>query len=398
MILLFVVIYLSHSSMGTVFFMGPKVSAYIVFSIVIASFFYSALFIRKSINVKAFLVTLLLCCNIFATMCLNQDFTNGYYVISMCILVAFFISSIFNKEFFLNSYINILVFLATYSLIATYIFLPAVEQFNISLPFYVNSHGIKYYNMVFATPISHWKFYRNTGIFLEPGMYQVFLSYALIFEVFLVRHNVRRFNVIILSLASLSTFSPVAYLQFVLLLIAYLIRRQKSQKINKGKVFMVICIMTIALAIFINMVPSFQYSFIQGLDKLLNKESSYQGRTGAIIANIKSAFESPLLGKGISFGFQSTLDSYLEKITIHNTSSSTVFFMVFGIGFALIISLLQFFSVYKKENGLIVTMLVFLSIMIAVNSQLLLYNQLFYILTFVCLMEGYNNRGMSKEF
>lgn len=369
------------------FFLEPSLWNIIIF-ILISIITIFSLFLFKGIllNIKNLLIVLVLLINIYLTALFNSDFRNGYLVITMCIIGAYFISTIYRQDEFIENYIKILVFLSVYSIIATYIIVPIATQFMI-FPSIINEHGVIYLNMGFATPIVNSGFYRNTGLYIEPGMFQVFLTYALIFELFLVNRKIKFFNTLALSLGSITTFSPVGYIALLLLIIAYFINNKERKTVkNIKKTILSFVLIIFLLFLFIIKVPNVYDAALSGINKLVNKESSYQGRTASIIANIESGFESPIIGKGISYGFESTIENFLGTVTTHNTSTSTVYFMIFGIFFIIIILYLHAMVIFSKKRNLISSILIFVASLIAVNSQLLIYDQVFYLLLFVCFM------------
>lgn len=385
-LVLFVIICLSHSSMVPVFLNASTYCTYIVFSLASVSFIVSAMIYKRPISKTSVLIAIVLLANIFMTMLFNQDFRHGYYVVTMCIMTGLFISTVFEKLEFLNAYVTILVILAAFSLIATYILLPLTRYLGLTLPVHVNTNGVVYYNMGLATPILYPVIPRNTGIFLEPGMFQVFLSFALIFELFLVERDPKTFNIIVLALTSITTFSPVAYLQTVMLVVAFIARPKESGKSQSAKELIGIGLVLVATVLLVRHVPGFEESLAQGYYKLLHKQGSYQGRMGSIIANIKSGIESPFVGKGLTYGFQSTIEDWLGNITVHDTSTSTALFMIFGVSFPTIMLLLQYRLLSSNIGRVGLSIFVFAVSLISINAQLLIYNEIFYIIMFSIFM------------
>lgn len=382
-------IYFSHSSMGSVFSVG-QINGHIITTGLIGLIFAWKLFTKKAIKYRIcnVFIVLVLIINILVTMAFNDDFTNGYYIIILALTSAFIFSGLYTRDEFVDNYTKIFVFLSAYSLIATYVLMPIFTTMGLNLITHTNVNGIQYINMVFATPIRHFAFYRNTGLFIEPGMYQVFLSFALIFELFLVRRETKLFNVFVIVLTSISTFSPTAYLQILLIIFAYLFTEKNILKYKKAKSLLRIAVIFIIISsVVFTFVPNASKAALYGIDKMINKESSYQVRVGSIIANIVSGIESPIYGKGISFGFQNTLDKYLGQISIHNTSTSTVMFMLFGIVFSVLFLYLQYKTTTLGLKKMSTKIVLFMASLIAVNAQLLLYDQMFYIILFSGLMK-----------
>lgn len=385
-IVLFVIIYLSHSSMGSIFYLGGSPARILIFCVQVIFAIYVLLNNKYKLNIKHISILLILIINIIVTMLMNQDFTNGYFALMMSLSGGFLFHIIYSKQHFYNDYIRIMVILSIYSIFSTYLLVPFRSQLSISFPSYVNENGILYLNTFLATPIVNYGFNRNTGIYLEPGMFQVFLSFALMFELFLVNRKIKIKNVISIVIASILTFSPVALIQNTMFLLIYLINKKKLV-FNKDtkKIFVSVFLLIFIIGILFNINSELKDSLEVTFRRLIHRESSYQGRTASILSNIKSGLDSPIYGKGIVNGFESTREVYLGSVTKHNTSTSTVFFMLFGFIFGFIIAILQYFSL-RNPRRLLVSVLVFITSLIAVNGQLLIYDQIYYMIIFSALM------------
>ncbi len=388
-LLIFFMVYFSNSSMASVLYLNSKIINIGYFLLIVTVMFYMVISHKiNGVNKKSTLILIVMFINIFLTMLFNQDYTYGYYVVIMSLMGAYCISNIFNRQDFYEIYIKVIVFISVFSLISTYVIIPFFSFIMNTLPTYTNENNVTYLNMFFSMPIINDGFYRNNGIYLEPGMYQVFLTFGLIAELMLINRRAKALNITSILIALITTFSPAAYIQTLILLFAFIINKDNKPLFRENKEFIISILITlIILYVMFTLSPNAFGSFINGFYKFKYKESSYQGRTASIWANLKIGIENPILGCGISNGFKSIFENYLGNITSHNTSTTTVLFSIFGVCFPLMITYMQFKIAFIKKNKLISNILVFIVMVLSINSQLLIYNQMFYIYYFSCFME-----------
>jgi hypothetical protein len=164
---------------------------------------------------------------------------------------------------------------------------------------------------------------------------------------------------VIFSIAIISTFSTPGIFFLIVTLILFLFENRKKQFIN---ILKLLGILFLGFVILSFITPSLTHDFMGALEKFLGQGNSYQGRTGAILGNIFAWAESPILGNGVTKGVSLAGELFLEQFNVHNTSTTTSFLAIYGVFFSKII--------------LVVILL------ISLNSQRLIYDQLYYILVF----------------
>lgn len=405
-ILVFFVMYFSFQSMGSRIYKVSNIIPIIYFISIIIYFIhcqFKKIKFNKSIkfNAESIIVYNVLLINIVITMLINQDFTQGYYVLVMSLTSGLLFSTLINKEDFYDIYVNIIVFISVFSLICTYAVIPILGFIKQWFPIFINEHGVEYINLLFATPIINEGFYRNVGIYSEPGMFQVFITFALISELFLINRKINVKKVVILLISMISTFSPAAYTQVAIILFGYCIKRKDVKtKINSKKLVKAILFLSIIILLLINVFPETRIFFIDSIDKLFKEGSSLEGRSAAIIANILAGLKNPFSGLGITGGFEYVHNVFLTNITDSNTSTTTAIFLVFGIIAIISITYLQIKLIFSSKSGFICNFIVFLAFLMSINSQLLIYDQMFYIICFSGFMKSsdkYNKDVNTKE-
>src|SRR5690606_25761460 len=94
---------------------------------------------------------------------------------------------------------------------------------------------------------------------------------------------------------------------------------------KKSKKRLIIFFVTfiIGISIFFFSSEVFSNLFMGSVEKLTNKESSYQGRIVAVLANFNIWIENPLFGSGVNAlveSVESGMQSNFSYSTSHNTS------------------------------------------------------------------------------
>ena len=124
--------------------------------------------------------------------------------------------------------------------------------------------------------------YRNYGIFWEPGAFQIFLNYGIIYELFCDKRKGKTIRIIALLTALITTFSTTGYISLCLILMAFFIESK-----NNNRILPILCLIPVAFFIFSN---SESYYWDNIWNKLGNR-----GNSGSS-ANIRlAAFYSPFI-------------------------------------------------------------------------------------------------------
>lgn len=154
---------------------------------------------------------------------------NGYFGNIILLLSAFFLASQITFEKFKTTYINILMVIALYSLIM-YVF-------------GIMFHLYRYATVINNMPVLGLYNYadnslgRNSGIFWEPGAYQIYLNFAILF---LVDKDNNKFSkkdkmsIILFIISVLTTMSTTGYILLSCIMISFILHRySKTNTIHK---------------------------------------------------------------------------------------------------------------------------------------------------------------------
>lgn len=394
-----ILIYFNNETFPSVFFKGPGQSIFYLFFILVVFFFFNVFIKKEKLNKYSTYASFVLITLIFITMLLNQDFSGGYFKVINCILIGYFFSHLISLREFTASYVRVMLILALYSLVVTYIIRPLTFSMPSSLaPIITNTAGVSFIDMRLSVVVNDINYFRNFGIFREAGVYQVFLNFALIFELFFKKTKVNIFTVIVLFLTIISTFSTPGYIAALIILFAFFISPSKKSmpldvSIKKNKRIIassLIIIIIISFFIFL-FNDNFKEMVLGTFDKVSEDNSSFQGRTVAIWVNLVVWISNPFFGSGINSLISTTLELLKNNSsysTSHNTSTIGALLVVFGSFFTIIFIYYLFKLLNKSKYGKITGIISFLAIMISINTQLLIYNEILYtIIVFGMLKE-----------
>lgn len=128
---------------------------------------------------------------------------------------------------FIHSYDDVLYFLSVVSLLIhfTAVLFPGVIQ---KLPLVVNLAHNEYHNAFFSLVHNlefEWGYIRNYGIFREPGVFQTYLIFGLLLQMYYFKRWNRE---LVYVVTLLSTYSTAGYIGLALLIVLFFIERKKS--------------------------------------------------------------------------------------------------------------------------------------------------------------------------
>lgn len=216
------------------------------------------------------------------------------------------------------------------------------------LPFtFVNEEhrftGTFYYTISFVNNQSP----RNAGMFWEPGLFQLYLNYALLMIVLdsenLIKNKVPKF--ILFSLTLLTTMSSMGFFCYIFIFLTLIVNRHKGS--NK-KLFKVIGV----FLIFFVLIES-AGQVIQG--KLFNEKSSFGSRYDDAIVSLAVVKDNPFLGVGPVSDHVDTYKKYsmiqgrltnYRYVTLARSNGLGLFMMKFGIP----VTLFFLYLIYKRNK------------------------------------------------
>lgn len=259
----------------------------------------------------------------------------SYIQVMMILCACFFMASTLTLKKFKYLFVNIIVILAVYSLFVFFLalFLGRSNIQTIQVGGFRSFMGMNYTYQGGRL--------RNSGLFWEPGAYQIFLNFALLImtsELGSSKESIRKnyySKIFILSVAVLSTYSTTGYFMLALNLIVFL-RNIWGSLNRRNRLIVLLPIGMIVLAGIMMLVSSAVVT-----DKIDVENRSYWLRTNDFKNSIPIITQRPILGYGYlsslantaykNYSFFYTAGSYINSVGLFSTIIS------FGIPYVIVL-------------------------------------------------------------
>lgn len=215
----------------------------------------------------------------------------------------------------LDKSLRIVYFLSVCSIVVTtlYMFIPSVFVY---FPTISNYADVTFYNLYISVVFASVDVIRNTGIFREPGVFMIYLTFALMLELFFFKKRDIR-NIIVFVIALLLTKSTAGYIiTFLLLGFKYLF----YSKLKYLPFFFVII-----LCFVIFLFPHIEEEVFSKLDEDNYNYLSTLSRISSVVLPIQMWLDNPFYGIGLGH-FSSLYSIYAMKefgMDFRSDSSST---------------------------------------------------------------------------
>ena len=227
------------------------------------------------------------------------------------------VAVIYNKDKIFDRLVKTIVFLAVCSLILWLFSIVMPNIYNTMIPRYetqmtyrIYSDSINYQEInygargLFLYTLREVDLSRNSGIFTEPGIYQMVLNLGIFIILFLNKFlDSKKTNgmLVVLILTLCTTQSTTGFIGLIMIVIFYLFSRTKEKKLfNKSKMVIAILCLLLVLLIDYNIRGSESIVHIAILNKLFSKgtfslvdNASSAARVGTIFLSIRSILKHP---------------------------------------------------------------------------------------------------------
>ena len=248
------------------------------------------------------------------------------------VVSSYLVIQSFTYKDFLKKYTDCIMVIALFSIIIYFLYKVVPGAFSIFPRHLWRNHSVLFVNLwLSVVPVGMQDYFRNFGIFYEPGIFQFYLNTALLIELFLNK-KIKVFRVLVLTVAVITTLSTNGYISIVLVFFAYglsvILGSKNRNKIHRKIGFL--ALLSVIAIIFVILIDKGVIGSRVFMKFSSTKTSgSYYDRTNAISYAISKIFQNPLLGvaaRGIE-------DSYNVTFTPLN------WMMLYGIvieGYALV--------------------------------------------------------------
>ena len=382
-LLLFIIIFISND---TLTFGTNEDNKYIIFKYIVYFLLTFFLLIKSNIKIitlKSTLYLYLIIISIFLTSLIHLDFRGGYVYQIWIVFLSFLIakslnieefSVMFNRFIFILSIISILVFIVAISF----------DWLLDYVPVHVNVIGVEFRNLYIAAVYKGVGLIRNTSIFREPGVFMIYLLLGIIFELF-YSAKINKKHIFIFFIALFTTFSTAAFIILFLVVIGYLLKRDKINFIkNKSTIIFFVVIVILILSFY----PEIYLRIFSKLDSESVSYGSLTARVASIVVNFYIFVINPVVGCGLS-NYGDLFTTYSMQhfgIPLNAAGQSTNSFMsifaTYGFLYGSII-IYSFLSLTKKfSKNVFIQIILFLSLMMMFSNEDMRYSLLFCTLFF----------------
>ena len=385
-IFLFVLLVLSRNTLFTSTILGFGVSQVTMFALVGVTGIWFLLVNRNNLKAivldRRILAALAFSVILLLPMVCKGDWQTMYFSVLLCLYVAVFLSYLASMEKIARYFVVFMTCLGAYSILAEYVLAAMVDAGWFRVPVVVYHESRSFYSFGLAFTVIKNNYFRNYGIFREPGIYQFFLILALYLNNDQISwEKSRRQWVIngILALAMVSTFSTGGVIELCLLA-AVIFFEKKLYRDKRILAAVAVCgLLGIgALVVIILQKGALYRTLFTMVEKLFVINDSSGSRYEAILVDLDIFLHNPLLGGR----FAETLNAVK-----HNTSSTLLLYAVYGIGGGTLHVAGFTALVWKKDRSFLVNGLLVLILLMAVNTQNFTTDVFFWLFPTMALME-----------
>ena len=329
---------------------------------------------KDCLKVKPALFSIILILLVTVALIIDGSFTNGYMLLIMGIVNGTIIALFIPFKRFSELFIKISFFMSVASLLFTYLLKPLLRFAPFLFVKVTNSAGISFYDAHICYVNTAPRFFRNYGIFREPGVFAIILCFSIALVLFANPESFSRKKTYIyigvFAVALISTFSTTGYVAALMIVLTALISRN-NRTVSRGTILMIF-VFVVLIAVYLFFFENMENPF-EKFDSSSKSYSSYEYRIETIINGISVSFMQPI-GYGLQKGI-SALQNANSLKTYHNTSTWISMSVYLGIPYFLLCAV-AFFEFFRKKAG---SMLLFLPFFLLLSGEALVYNSLIYV-------------------
>lgn len=329
------------------------------------------------INKKAGFAFLLIFVSVLLTVIVNNYFTQGYTFYLLGMLLGLIVVSYFPFDIFVTYFIKIMFFSSCLSLFLYFLYI-IYPTYVIRFPTITNSAGNEYFNLIFSVfPKKLSLDIRNYSFFREPGIYAMYLCFALLLILFcdsakMQLKKVRYSIVFIISI--LTTLSTAGYLFLFSIIFLFLLLRNKFLTV----LFLLVSVLLFGLVLIDTPFDKFNSDSLAYMSTL--------SRISSAILPLYIIIVNPFTGVGLD-SFVSLYETYSytlfsENFSASGTSTNTILniMAIFGIPIGLAITYLVYLFTKNVTKNRFLSSSIFIVLIMMLSTQELRYSFLFTII------------------
>ncbi|ARD43585.1 hypothetical protein [Colwellia sp. PAMC 21821] len=303
-------------------------------------------------------------------------------VLLLRIFIAIYVVHILDFRKFSIVYTKIILFISMISLFSFFIIYLNIPSL---LPDFIGTDERPLRNFLFfGVPDNFVKYdiYRNSGLWWEPGAFQLFINIAFMFT--LINHMMTKKLYVLFGIAIISTLSTTGVLVYILLSSIYW--REVIRNSN-NKLLYILVVSLLSVIVVIIAVPFLLIKF--GAGNIAEESVSFLSRYYDFIISFNMLKDNLFLGYGygsqienaIPYGIQLMGISKYELINPTGSDGLTMFIAQCGI-FSLIFLFPFLFPKYGQTQNIINRTLIAISLIIMFNTENFTFLLIFSLLTF----------------
>lgn len=323
---------------------------------------------------------------VLGPMVIKQDWQIMYFSILFCWFFAIFLTYFTTLEDAGRYYVLIMAMLSVFSLIGMFLLKPLVNAGVLPAVRFDSPGGWHMFNFgltfIVDKNIHMDDAMRAFGIFREPGLFQFFLFVAIQLNNYTVRWE-KQWQMwavdVVLFAALLTTFATGGVLALALYIVflffdkgLYLDRRMRLLAM------VLAAAAVIFLAVALAQDGTWAYELVGMVEKVFKKTDSYTARLDSIVADARLFLSSPLYGAGLSEVMYSVPN---------NTTTSAIFFAVFGILGGCVHVLSWVALAWKKERHWLANLVLLVILFIPFNTQNVVHDMFFWLFPIMALAQ-----------
>ena len=306
------------------------------------------LYINKRLGILLFFLTIYL----ISFLIYSEDAVNirGYISLLMRVVSSYIFCCSLDVQTFEHTFHRLIYVIAVYSLICYMI--GQIGDISGLITMYEDR-----YPMFFLYNFVGYQIHRNSGIFWEPGAYQLFLNLALFFNISEQGYTLKKiinFENIILVLSVLSTLSTSGYLTFICIIL-YITYKCWLELSTWHKIVFVLPV--VALMVVATVMIGTSSTVV---DKFSETNGSFNIRSNDFEQSVEAVTEKPWMG----FGQESATSLHMANAR-SITANSVGFFCAaisFGLPYAIIYSIFLLRYCWKFHRSDAILMVAILAI------------------------------------
>ncbi len=260
---------------------------------------------------------------------INNDFRAGISALILVFICSLIFINKIDFKSFMAQFTSVILFLCKFSII---VYLVNIISPNLLsyFPIINNYADVSFRFVLFSNVFESGNEFRNTGIFREPGVYAIYILFAILNELFVNKESSTNRRTLILIVTLITTMSTSAFIILPVIFSLY-----SSINLNR-KVLFITLLFSIALLLLFYKFPNALDIVFSKLDSRNYEYASTLSRISGFQTSISIFLDHPIFGSGLS-NFVDSYKDYSFKIfgipfTSDSTATNTIanIFAVFG--------------------------------------------------------------------